>query len=89
MTKPFLLYDNLAELCDVVIAIGVGAFRGTGDTSTEQDTEGSDVEGEELYEEQTIHVKWAIPQEWAGSEDRDIEESMVCLWDLLSIIGHS
>jgi len=68
MTKPFLLYNNLAELCDaVVIMMGAGAFRGTGDTSNEQDAEGSDVEGEELY------------VEWAGSEDWDIEEPMVCL----------
>ena len=37
MTKPFPLNDNLAELCNTVIAMGVGAFRGTGDTSNEQD----------------------------------------------------
>ena len=45
MTKPFLLYDDLTELCDAVIVIGAGEFRGTGDTSNEQDAEGSDCGG--------------------------------------------
>ena len=65
MTKPFPFFDNLAELCDAVIMTGVGAFRGTGDSSNEQDAEGS-VE-EEDYEEQAV------------SEDWDIDEPMVCL----------
>ena len=56
MTKLFPLYDNLVELCNAVIATGAGAFRGTGDTSNEQDDEGSDLEGEELYEEWAIHI---------------------------------
>src|SRR5882724_6901422 len=60
MTKPFPLYNDLVELCDAVIATGAGAFRGTGDTSTEQDAEGSDVEGEELYEERAVHVEWPV-----------------------------
>jgi len=79
MTKLFPLYDDLVELCDAVIAMGAGAFRGTGDTSTEQDAEGSDVEGEELYEEWAVHVKRPISQEQAGLEGWDIEEPMVCL----------
>ena len=31
MTKSFLLYDDLAALCDAVIATVVGTFRGTSD----------------------------------------------------------
>jgi len=57
MTKPFLLYDDLVELCNTVMVTGVGALRGTGDTSNEWDAEGSDVEEEELYEKQAVHVK--------------------------------
>ena len=29
MTKHLPLYDKLVELCDAVIAMGAGAFRGT------------------------------------------------------------
>jgi len=28
MTKPFPLYDDLAELCNAVIVTGAGSFRG-------------------------------------------------------------
>jgi len=47
MTKPFPLYDDLAELCDAVIATGAGAFRGTVGTDegmSEPDAHGSDGE---------------------------------------------
>jgi len=45
MSRPkniFPLYDDLAALCDVVIATGVGTFRGTSDGSTDCDAEGSE-----------------------------------------------
>ena len=73
MTKPFPLYDDLVELCDVVIAMGAGAFRGTGDISIEQDAKGSDEEEEEGYE------GLAMSEELAISEDWDIEEPLVHL----------
>jgi len=37
MVKLFPLYDDLAALCDVVIATRVGTFRGTCDGSTDCD----------------------------------------------------
>jgi len=84
MTKSFPLFDDLVELCDVVIVMGVGVFRGTGDTSNEQDAEGS-AEEEEGYEEWAISIELAGSQdpassaEMAVSEDWDIDEPMVCL----------
>jgi len=39
--KGFLLYDNLAYLCDNVLAMGASAFWGTGMGSGEFDGEGS------------------------------------------------
>ena len=73
MVRPFWLYNNLVELCDAVIAMGAGAFRGTSDTSHEWDAEGSDEEGEEVYQD------GAISEELAVSEDWDLEEPMVHL----------
>ena len=84
MTKSFSLFDDLAELCNAVIMMGVGAFRGTGDTSNEQDA-GDSVEEEEGYEEWAISIELAGSQdpassaEMAVSEDWDIDEPMVCL----------
>ena len=42
MAKLFLLYDDLAALCDVVIVTRVGTFRGSGYGSTDCDAEGSE-----------------------------------------------
>jgi len=58
MSKPFPLFDDLVELCDAVIAMGVGEFRGTGDSFNEEDGEGS-VE-EEGYEEPAVSEDWDI-----------------------------
>ena len=58
MTKSSPLFDDLAELCNVVIVMGVGAFRGTGETSNEQDAEGSDEE----EEEEEDYEEWAISE---------------------------
>src|SRR5882724_9838468 len=44
MTKAFPLYDELAELCDAVIATGAGAFRGTVGTDEGMSEHGSDGE---------------------------------------------
>jgi len=46
MTKAFPLFDDMAELCDDVIATGTGGFRATGEASSEQDANGSE-EGDE------------------------------------------
>src|SRR5882724_2579773 len=62
MTKSFPLFDDLAELCDVVIATGVGAFNGTGDTLNEQDAEGSDDDEEEDYKEPAVSKDWDIDE---------------------------
>src|SRR5882724_7188528 len=47
MTKVFPLFDDMEELCDDVIATGTGAFRATGESSSEQDANGSEEGGEE------------------------------------------
>jgi len=60
MVRPFLLYDDHAELCDAVITMGVGEFRGTGDTSNEWDAEGSDEEGKEVYQDGAISEEPAV-----------------------------
>jgi len=73
MTRPFPLYDDLVELCDAVIAIGVGAFTGTGDTSNERDAEGSDEEEEEVYQDRAISEGPAVSEDW------DLEEPTVRL----------
>ena len=41
MTKAFPLYDDLATLCNTIIAMGVGAFRATCEVSSDCDVEGS------------------------------------------------
>ena len=46
MHKPFPLYDDIVELCDAMIEMGAGAFRGTGgtgDVSVTHYVEGSEV----------------------------------------------
>jgi len=51
--KGFLLYDNLAYLCDNVLAMGSSAFWGTGMGSGEFDGEGSvEEEGEQDEQEE-------------------------------------
>ena len=59
MTKPFPLYDDLATLCDAVIATGAGAFRGTCDGSSVRDAEGSEDEEGRL--------------DWPASEEEGLE----------------
>src|SRR5882724_11879343 len=49
--KGFLLFDELAYLCDNVLATGVGAFRGTGMGSGDLDGEGTVEEEDEEQEE--------------------------------------
>jgi len=46
MAKAFLLFDDIVELCDDVITTVTGAFRVTGEASSEQDADGSE-EGDE------------------------------------------
>ena len=41
MTKAFPLYDDLATLCEAVIARGASAFRAMCDVSSDHDAEGS------------------------------------------------
>ena len=55
MTKLFLLYDDLAALCNAVIVTGVGTFRGTCDGSPDCDAEGS--------EEDEDRVVWPASEE--------------------------
>src|SRR5882724_12943888 len=76
MTKTFPLFDNLAELCDAVIMTGVGAFRGTGDSSNEQDAKGS-VEEEDDYEEQAVSTEPASSEDLASSAETAVSED----WD--------
>jgi len=49
--KGFLLFDELAYLCDNVLATGVGAFRGTGMGSGDLDGERTVEEEDEEQEE--------------------------------------
>ena len=49
--KGFPLFDELAYLCDDVLATGVGAFRGTGMGSGDLDGEGTVEEEDEEQEE--------------------------------------
>jgi len=61
MNKAFPLYDDLATLCEAVIAMGTGAFRAMCQGASDHDAEGSADEQDK--------VDWPASEEDCGDLD--------------------